>query len=272
LIVQRESISAGLDETEEQKSLLLEELAEAVEEANCNDNELAAIMQECEELELEIAHKNDIQTAMRHRCVDLKKKAHDLKHEVSTTIWTLHELEGKEEILRHQAARKAARFKSQIQIKLCGTKRKLEQHNIKVTRAKIQFSDGTIYRDLKVTMENDSGWETVVVEFKPVDHDMDGSLNEEAHQVFEEAKSLLLFVMNERREVTTLRDAFQTGIQQMEVEVDARENHTAKQRMSMVAVYKTARHGFWGRMLHVDCMLLGIAMMVGVVFWGVFVQ
>jgi uncharacterized protein YdcH (DUF465 family) len=59
-------------------------------------------LRECEKLEMEIAHHNQVQAAAREETTALKKEANDLKDEVFTAGWHVQELEAEEEKLRLQ--------------------------------------------------------------------------------------------------------------------------------------------------------------------------
>jgi chromosome segregation ATPase len=68
---------------------------------------------ECEKLEMEIAHHNQVQAAAREETTALKKEANDLKDEVFTAGWHVQELEAEEEKLRLQIVSSPDRRKSE---------------------------------------------------------------------------------------------------------------------------------------------------------------
>jgi chromosome segregation ATPase len=176
-IVQRETMSVGLVETEERKSILVELLAKAMDQAHCNDDKLAEIQNECEELELEISRNNDLQTAARDQNTVLKKKATDLKDDLTTAIWTLQEREGEEENLRNQVVSNPTKIKSDLH----DTKLKLNQKKAELADKEKYIHDGKIkaanlrqaVKDLKAIMERSSELEAQVVRFKEIVNEME---------------------------------------------------------------------------------------------------
>ena len=93
---------------------LNKQLENAEEENQYKMHELNGIKQECEELEAEIAHYNQLQSTARKEANDLKKKAKDLKDQLDTSAWALEEAQVEEERLRSQVVTSPDRRKNEL--------------------------------------------------------------------------------------------------------------------------------------------------------------
>jgi chromosome segregation ATPase len=84
------------------------------EESHYKSKEMQQAIGECEELELEIARNNQLQTTSREEAAALKKKAKDLQDELATAAWALEEAEAEEESLRLQVVSSPDRRKAEM--------------------------------------------------------------------------------------------------------------------------------------------------------------
>lgn len=100
IISQRDQLVAAVDELNDENAKLNEQLLITEKESQDRFEEMKGVMQECEELELEIAKKNKLQSTARQEAAELKKTANDLKDALATSTWALQEADAKEEHLR----------------------------------------------------------------------------------------------------------------------------------------------------------------------------
>lgn len=95
-----------------------EEYKKALEVAEINAKqkraELEKAIAECEELEVEIARNNRLQTASRREGAAIKKKVTDLNDQVQTAQWALQEVELEEEKLRAQIVSSPERRQAEL--------------------------------------------------------------------------------------------------------------------------------------------------------------
>ena len=116
------------------------------------------IMMECEELEIEIARNNRLQTASRQEAANIKKKVNDLNDRLQTSIWALQEVEAEEEKLRQQVVDSPERYKLQ----LSDAKNKLQMEKDECIRleeeiqqCKTKYSNALkIYQDISNCIED----------------------------------------------------------------------------------------------------------------------
>lgn len=83
-------------------------------ESQTKFQEMEEVVRECQELELEIARNNRLQSTAREEAAALKKKANDLKDELATSVWALQEAEAEEERLRSQVVSSPDRRKAEM--------------------------------------------------------------------------------------------------------------------------------------------------------------
>ncbi|KAL7557836.1 hypothetical protein ACA910_009141 [Epithemia clementina (nom. ined.)] len=102
LIEPRAELIAALEEVNDENKLLHGQLAEAQKSSEIKSSELQAIMDECSEMELEIARDNRTQATLRNEAAELKRQANDMEDELTAAKWTLEELEQQQENLRAQ--------------------------------------------------------------------------------------------------------------------------------------------------------------------------
>lgn len=93
---------------------LAEKLTSAEKEAAAKGEQLKEIMQECEELELEIARNKKLQIALRRENMKLKKQVNELDDQVKTTGWALQEAEAEEARLKKQIVSSPERRKAEL--------------------------------------------------------------------------------------------------------------------------------------------------------------
>lgn len=93
---QREELVAGLVEVSEENSALLSQLAQTEEEVTSKMKEGEEVLNDCDELEREIAQQNKIQASIRQESQDLKKKSNELKDQIATSDLALQEAEAEE--------------------------------------------------------------------------------------------------------------------------------------------------------------------------------
>lgn len=88
------------------------------------------IIRECEELEIEIARNNRLQTASRQEAAAIKKKANELNDQLQTAQWTLQEIEAEEEKLRAQIVTSPERRIAELQ----ESKERLQNEKVECAR------------------------------------------------------------------------------------------------------------------------------------------
>ena len=99
---------------EEEHNAITADYAETEKSTEQKKKELDLIMEECRELESQIAHENKLQSAAREEANSLKRQANDLKDELATAEWTLQEMEAEEEQLRTQVVSSPDRRKKEV--------------------------------------------------------------------------------------------------------------------------------------------------------------
>lgn len=110
----RDEYVAKLNELNEE-NLELNEQLRVVEQASTSKNhEIDDLVAECQELEVEIAKHNKMQSTTREEAEALKKEANNLKDELATAEWTLQEMEAEEEKLRFQVVTSPHRRKVEL--------------------------------------------------------------------------------------------------------------------------------------------------------------
>ena len=103
-----------LDELNEENLELKKQLEFTEDESQFKSQEMQQVVDECQELELEIARNNQLQTTAREEGAALKKTATDLKDELATATWGLEEAEAEEERLRAQVVSSPDRRKAEM--------------------------------------------------------------------------------------------------------------------------------------------------------------
>lgn len=112
---QRHDLIAALTQNNKDNQDLKEEYAQEELKAQASGGEVEQIMQECQELELEIARNNELQSASREESTTLKKQLNDLKDELATAVWGLQEAQAEEEEWRMQVVTSPDRRKAAVQ-------------------------------------------------------------------------------------------------------------------------------------------------------------
>jgi DNA repair exonuclease SbcCD ATPase subunit len=107
----------ALEEVNHEQAQLKEQEEHALRESKLQFQEMEEVIRECEELEIEIARNNKLQSAAREEAAALKKKANDLKDQVATAVWALQEAEAEEEKLRLQIVTSPDRRKSEMYVR-----------------------------------------------------------------------------------------------------------------------------------------------------------
>lgn len=141
-IPQRNALIQHLDDVNNENEQLQIMLEEKQRESKIYFREMEEIMQECEELEVEIARNNKLQAAAREEATALKKQANDLKDAVSTAQWALEQAEAEEEALRSQVVSSPDRRKSELymrQKRLSQVKEELKtiESNVQQSKTKV---------------------------------------------------------------------------------------------------------------------------------------
>jgi uncharacterized protein YdcH (DUF465 family) len=90
----------SLEELNQENNELNKQLLVSERQADSKFLEMKEVVQECQELELEIARNNRLQASAREEAATLKKQANELKDELATVHWALQETEAEEERLR----------------------------------------------------------------------------------------------------------------------------------------------------------------------------
>ena len=91
-------------------------------------------MDECEELELEIARNNQLQSAAREEAAALKKRAKDLQDELDTAAWGLEEAEAEKQNLRQKVVSSPDRRRAEV------TQRREKLNDVKQNCAQLEES------------------------------------------------------------------------------------------------------------------------------------
>jgi len=103
-----------LDEVNEENAQLNEQLSVALMENNHKTKEMEEIEQECEELELEIARNNKVQSAKREEATELKKKHNELQSELATARLALQEAQVEYDSLQSKVVSSPERRKKDL--------------------------------------------------------------------------------------------------------------------------------------------------------------
>ena len=118
-------------------------------ESESKFQEMEEIVRECQELELEIARNNRLQSTARKEGDVLKKQANDLKDQLATAEWALQEAEAEEERLRLEIVSSPDRRKAEMvhrrerlyltKQECAALEREMQESKTKIVHAK-QFS------------------------------------------------------------------------------------------------------------------------------------
>mmetsp|Transcript_13094 Transcript_13094/g.36237 ORF Transcript_13094/g.36237 Transcript_13094/m.36237 type:complete len:463 (+) Transcript_13094:2-1390(+) len=112
----RKELIEALEEAHVENKQLHQQLEEAKATSQQKDAQLEEIMNECHELELEIAQDNRRQAKVREEANQLKRQANDLKDELTAAEWKLEELEAQEENLRVQVVSSPDRRRNDVEV------------------------------------------------------------------------------------------------------------------------------------------------------------
>jgi uncharacterized coiled-coil DUF342 family protein len=74
----------ALEEVNDENVQLSEQLAAVQMDSNEKNKEMEEVEHECQELEIEIARNNKVQSAKREEATELKKKHNDLNNELAS--------------------------------------------------------------------------------------------------------------------------------------------------------------------------------------------
>lgn len=150
----------ALEELNAENAQLADQLDSTAADSQVKYSEMEQVITECQDLELEIARNNKLNSAAREEAAAFKKQANDLKDQLATAEWALQEAEAEEEALRSKVVSSPDRRKMQLaakkerleqekeecadlQAKLqdCKTKAKHVQQSIKDTQAVLVVLD-----------------------------------------------------------------------------------------------------------------------------------
>jgi chromosome segregation ATPase len=150
----------ALEELNAENAQLADQLDSTAADSQVKYSEMEQVITECQDLELEIARNNKLNSAARGEAAAFKKQANDLKDQLATAEWALQEAEAEEEALRSKVVSSPDRRKMQLaakkerleqekeecadlQAKLqdCKTKAKHVQQSIKDTQAVLVVLD-----------------------------------------------------------------------------------------------------------------------------------
>jgi len=107
----------ALEEVTEENSQLNRQLDATQMDSQNKSKELMEVLDECAELEMEIAKNNKLQAAKREEATILKKKANDLKDEINTTSLALEEALAEEKQISAKVVSSPARRKNNLEHK-----------------------------------------------------------------------------------------------------------------------------------------------------------
>ena len=113
-ILQRTEMLMALEEVNEENSKLNEHLGVVQMDSNDKNKEMEEVELECEELEIEIARNNKVQSAKREEATELKKKHNELKDELATAKLALEEKEVEHESLQTKVVSSPERRKKDL--------------------------------------------------------------------------------------------------------------------------------------------------------------
>jgi kinetochore protein Nuf2 len=113
----RAQLLLSLEDINSENFQLMEQLDNVQAESHSRLDEMDQVIQECQELEGEIARNNKLQAAKREEAALLKREANDLKDELASATWALQEAQAEDERLMAQVVSSPNRCKNELALR-----------------------------------------------------------------------------------------------------------------------------------------------------------
>jgi chromosome segregation ATPase len=251
---QRKELIKALNEVHDENKQLHQQLTESQASSKQKNAELDEIMEECRELELEIAQDNRRQATAREEAVQLKRQANDLKDELTAAEWKNEELEADEEKLRALIVSSPDRRRAEVEDR---RERVLVEKKENVTiDNKIQQNKIAI-RNLQKAERNLKTTTAKLEELHKAAHRAEEKILarrkqnalqlQAAQEALDTAKSRLLNVEKERREGMLRVQQGEAEVHSLHAAMEDDRVKTEKEIQEMVAEYKELERAFFER-------------------------
>lgn len=208
--------------------------------------EMEEVVRECQELELEIARNNRLQSSAREEATALKKKANDLKDELATSVWALQEAEAEEERLRLQVVSSPDRRKAEMahrrerldKVKQeCATlEKELQDSKTKILNVKQISKD---FDSINTTLEELQLQATKYSDVVKRLEEVQGKIQASEKQSFEYTKA----TEQAERELHRMEDKIVHQRQQHKMQMDAMQEALEVAKSQLLDVEKDRRDG-----------------------------
>lgn len=235
-----------MNELNEENAVLKGQLELADSESQEKSHELQGVVKECEELEMEIARHNQMQTTVRDEAAALKKQATDLKDSVQTATWALEEAQTEEDRLRAQVVSSPDRRKHDL---VSGRERlektrnecaeleeEIQSHKTKIVNCK------QIEKDVSLTSAAMRDLQESVRESQELQAQLDEA-KEENQESSKQETCLLHNIEETERELFRSEEKINHQREQHKMELDALQESLETAKSDILGAEKDRREG-----------------------------